>query len=114
MVTLIVFATYVVSAYIPQTAIIYLSAFSLMLGGSLIFLGFWGSDYAFSIALNELNQSKRRGKVKGRKGEVYVPFMKSYTATEWWNINWFVTSLGAFLIALGALTLGLYIGAAGF
>ena len=92
-------------AYTPMA--IFLSLFLLILGTGMIFMGFWGADYAFSLALKELDQSKQRGKIKGEKNKVFVPFMRDYTPTEWWNLNWFITALGAVLLGLGMFMLGI-------
>lgn len=100
---------YILTAFAPPSMLLYVSLFSIILGAALMFTGAWGSDYAFSTALGELNQSKRRGRIRGRKGEVYVPFLGNYTATEWWNINWILIAIGAALLTLGTFTLGISI-----
>lgn len=82
-------------------------------GGFLIAFGFWGADYAFSVKLGELDQSNQLGKVKGESGKVYVPFMRNYTPTEWWNLNWFLTMLGAFCLAFGTYFIGMLMGSLG-
>ena len=86
------------------------SVFAIILGASLVFLGFWGSDFAFAMAYGHLDQSKEKGKLRGKKKKVYVPFMRNYTPLEWWNLNWFVTFMGVFLIAIGTLVLGIVLG----
>ena len=88
---------------------LFFSLFLVILGAIMVFLGFWGSDYAFSTSLGESNQETQKGKFKGEKGKVFVPFMKNYTPSEWWNLNWFITGLGALLLALGSFMLGLSI-----
>lgn len=85
----------------------------LSIGGFLVAFGFWGSDYAFSVAIGELDQSKQDGKVKGQAGKVHVPFMRNYSPTEWWNLNWFMTSIGVFCLAFGAYFIGLLLGRLG-
>jgi len=81
-----------------------------MLGGFLVGFGFWGADYAFSVKLGELNQSKQEGVVKGEAGKVYVPFLGNYTPVEWWNLNWFFVAVGAFCLAFGTYLLGFLMG----
>ena len=76
---------------------VWVAMLSMIGGGFMVSFGFWGADYAHSVALGELDQSKQRN---GLRGAVYVPFMRNYTSTEWWNLSWFVTFLG-FVIALG-------------
>ncbi len=85
----------------------------LSIGGFLIAFGFWGSDYAFSVAIGELDQSKQEGKVRGQRGKVHVPFMRNYTPTEWWNLNWFLTTVGVFCLVFGAYFVGLLLGRLG-
>ncbi|MFH0929248.1 MAG: hypothetical protein V1818_02730 [Candidatus Aenigmatarchaeota archaeon] len=86
------------------------SFLSIITGSVMVVLGFWGSDFAFAIALKQLDQSRARGKFKGKKRMVFVPFMGNYTPLEWWNINWFVTLMGVFLVVLGSLVLGIMVG----
>jgi len=80
------------------------------LGGFLVAFGFWGADFAFSSALGDLDQSNQKGKVKGETKKVYVPFMRNYTPTEWWNINWLIISVGVFCMAIGTYFIGLLLG----
>jgi len=87
-----------------------LSVTSIVVGSALVVLGFWGADFAFAVVAGQLHQEKVKGEFKGKKGEVYVPFMKNYTPLEWWNLNWFITFLGVFLLSLGTLTLGIVLG----
>jgi hypothetical protein len=89
---------------------VWLSILSMVVGGFMIGFGFWGSDYAYSVRIGEVDQSNQRN---GLKGMVYVPFMRNYTPTEWWNLNWLITFLG-FVTALGgALGMGIYLAHAG-
>ena len=106
-----IFAVYLFSSF-SNTALLHLliSAFSILLGGSMVVLGFWGSDFAFALALRQLDQSKTKGEFKGKKHKVYVPFMRNYTPLEWWNLNWFLTLMGVFLVALGSVLLGIVAG----
>ncbi len=86
----------------------------LSLGAFLVPFGFWGADYAFSTAIGELDQSGQTGKVKkGERGKVYVPFMANYTPVEWWNLNWFLITIGVFCIIFGAFFLGTIVGKLG-
>ncbi len=87
-----------------------LSVLSIVIGSTLVVLGFWGADFAFAVVSGQLHQEKIKGKIKGEKGKVYVPFMKNYTPLEWWNLNWFITFVGVILVALGSLVLGIVFG----
>jgi hypothetical protein len=108
---MLVLLVYVFSSFINSVKFqIYMSMFSIIVGSALIFLGFWGSDFAFAMASGHLDQSMEKGKVKGKKKKVYVPFMKNYTPLEWWNLNWFITFMGVLLVALGMLVLGIVLG----
>ena len=82
----------------------------VMLGGFLLAFGFWGADYAFSVKLGELDQSRQNGVIRGEEGKVYVPFLGNYTPVEWWNLNWFFVTLGAFFLAFGTYLLGFLMG----
>jgi hypothetical protein len=86
----------------------------LALGAFLVPFGFWGADYAFSTAIGELDQSAQTGKVKkGERGKVYVPFMANYTPVEWWNLNWFLITIGMFCVIFGAYFIGTLVGKLG-
>ena len=85
----------------------------LGLGAFLVAFGFWGADYAFSTAIGELDQSAQSGKVKGERGKVYVPFMANYTPVEWWNLNWFLITVGVFCVLFGAYFVGTLVGRLG-
>ena len=87
-----------------------LSVLSIVIGSALVILGFWGADFAFATISGQLHQEKVKGKFKGKKGKVYVPFMKNYTPLEWWNLNWFITFVGVIFVALGSLSLGMIFG----
>ena len=87
-----------------------LSVLSIVIGSTLVVLGFWGADFAFAVVSGQLHQEKIKGKIKGEKGKVYVPFMNNYTPLEWWNLNWFITFVGVILVALGSLILGIVFG----
>lgn len=66
-------------------------------GGFLVAFGFWGADFAF--------EAERR-----REDKVHVPFMKDYKPLDWWNLNWFVITIGVFILTVGALFLGFLFG----
>jgi len=83
-----------------------LAVLDVTLGSVMIVLGFWGSDFAFALVSHQLNQSKEKGEFKGSKKKIYVPFMKNYSPLEWWNLNWFVTLIGAVILSFGTLNLG--------
>jgi len=76
--------------------LMFLSFGNIILGTSMVFLGFWGADFAFDAV---------------RRGErfVHVPFMKDYEPLDWWNLNWFITAMGCALLALGSLMLGIVV-----
>lgn len=101
-----VVALYVI-AWVVSTDHLFLfvvALFSSLLGAFLIPFGFWGADFAFDASL--------RG-----DEHVYVPFLartgekgteanpdgrgRNYTPLEWWNLNWFVITLGVALLLLG-------------
>jgi len=106
---LIVVALYAISSIFLYTPMaLFTAILSLFTGGFMIAFGFWGADYAFSVALGEIDQSwKKDERVKGKKGKVNVPFMGNYTPTEWWNINWVIVVCGCALAVLGAFMLGM-------
>lgn len=85
----------------------------LGVGAFLVAFGFWGADYAFSTAIGEIDQSAQSGKFKGERGKVYVPFMANYTPVEWWNLNWFLITIGVFCLLFGAYFLGTVVGGSG-
>jgi hypothetical protein len=104
----VLFAFFIISSFLNNLTLrLFVSVFNVILGSSMIVLGFWGSDFAFAMAAKQLNQSGVKGRFSGKKSEVYVPFMKNYTPLEWWNINWFITLVGATILAFGTLGLGL-------
>jgi hypothetical protein len=94
----------------PDHLLLFLVAlFSSLLGAFLVPFGFWGADFAFDAA---------------RRGEkyVYVPFLgrdgdkgtdsnpdgrgRNYTPLEWWNLNWFVITIGVAMLLLGVFVMG--------
>jgi hypothetical protein len=99
---------FALSAFLINTRLaVFMSLFAIIVGSSMTFFGFWGADFAFAVALGQLDQSGEEGKVKGVKGAVYVPFMKNYTPLEWWNLNWVVVAIGSAMLALGCFIMGL-------
>lgn len=103
-----VFAFLMLSSLLNNPTLrLFVSVFDIILGSAMIVLGFWGSDFAFAVVAKQLDQSKVKGEFSGKKKEVYVPFMKNYTPLEWWNLNWFVTIVGAIILAFGTLSLGM-------
>lgn len=108
---IICFLVYIIFSFTNDVKLqIFSSVFAIVLGTSLVFIGFWGADFAFALASKQLDQSRIKGKFKGQKKKVYVPFMRNYTPLEWWNLNWFITFMGIFLITAGTLVLGIVIG----
>jgi hypothetical protein len=106
----IIFVFFVLSSLLNNAFLrFFISIFTIILGSVMIVLGFWGSDFAFAVACGQLHQEKVKGKFKGQRNKVYVPFMKNYTPLEWWNLNWFITLIGAIILALGMLNLGILI-----
>jgi ABC-type antimicrobial peptide transport system permease subunit len=106
-----IFVVYLLPSFVNTTMLhLMVSIFSILLGGSMVILGFWGADFAFAMALKELDQSNEKGEVRGKKKRIYVPFMRNYTPLEWWNINWFMTLMGVLLVALGSVLLGIVAG----
>ena len=102
---LVVVGLYSASSFLAYTPLaLWTATLSIFIGGFLIAFGFWGADYAMSMALGEIDQKGQRG---GEKGKVYVPFLKNYTPTEWWNLNWLIVLLGVALACSGFLVLGI-------
>lgn len=85
----------------------------LMFGSFMVAFGFWGADYAFSVRIGELDQSKQTGKFEGEVGKVFVPFVRNYTPVEWWNLNWFIVAVGVVCVGFGAYYVGILFGSAG-
>jgi hypothetical protein len=91
---LIVAGLYFVSAWIKSPKhILQTGLLSTIAGAMMVFLGWWGADAAICTL------------AAGGK-EVWVPFMRTYTPVEWWNINWFVATVGAVLMAFGTFMVG--------
>jgi ABC-type antimicrobial peptide transport system permease subunit len=109
--TIIIVLVYIIFSFTLNVQLQFLlSVLSVLMGSFLVVLGFWGADFAFAMACGQLHQEKIKGKVKGARRRVYVPFMKNYTPLEWWNLNWFITFVGVLLVALGSLILGIVFG----
>jgi len=91
---LVIAVFYFISAGIKsRTHMLHTGLISTIVGAMMIFLGWWGSDAAFCSLL-------------GGNETVYVAFMRTYTVLEWWNINWFITTIGTVLLSLGTLIIG--------
>ena len=104
-------ALYVIAWLVsPDRLLLFLVAlFSSLLGAFMIPFGFWGADFAFDAA---------------RRGEkyVYVPLLgrakdkgtesnpdgrgKNYTPLDWWNLNWFIITIGVAMLLLGVFVMG--------
>jgi hypothetical protein len=77
---------------------IVIGLFSSMLGAFMVPFGFWGADFAFGVAIGHIKQTD--------DNKVYVPFIRNYTPLEWWNLNWFIVSVGIAMLALGTFVVG--------
>jgi ABC-type antimicrobial peptide transport system permease subunit len=109
--TIIIVLVYIIFSFTLNVQLQFLlSVLSIVMGSALVVLGFWGADFAFAMIAGQLHQENIKGKVRGQKNKIYVPFMKNYTPLEWWNLNWFITFVGVLLVALGSLVLGIVFG----
>jgi len=72
--------------------------FSSLLGAFMIPFGFWGADFAFGVVIGHVKQTN--------DSRVHVPFLRNYTPLEWWNINWFIVSVGVGFLAIGMFATG--------
>jgi hypothetical protein len=77
---------------------IMIGVFSSMLGAFMVPFGFWGADFAFGVAIGHIKQTD--------DDKVYVPFIRNYTPLEWWNLNWFIVSIGVAILSLGTFVAG--------
>lgn len=103
----LVLLLYAVSSFFAWSPLaVWTALLSILSGGFLMAFGFWGADYAMSVALGELDQSKQPN---GKIGKVYVPFLRNYTPTEWWNLNWLIVTLGVILACSGFLIVGIHL-----
>jgi len=59
---------------------------------------FLGADFAFGVAIGHVKQTD--------EDSVLVPFIRNYTPLEWWNLNWFIVSIGAAMLCLGTFVIG--------
>ena len=108
---IMIFFVYILFSFTHNVKLeLMMSLFSIILGSVLIVLGFWGADFAFGVALGHIRQGNERGRMRGKKNMVYVPFMKNYTPLEWWNLNWFIVIIGAVFLATGMFMIGLIAG----
>ena len=107
LVLLVVLITYAYAFYTLNSFFsLIVGIFSSLLGAFMIPFGFWGADFAFGVSNGDVRQQKEKGLIKGTKGEVYVPFVKNYTPLEWWNISWFIVSVGVGLLCIGTFVIG--------
>jgi hypothetical protein len=95
----VVIVTYAFAFYHANTPLaIMIGLFSSALGAFMVPFGFWGADFAFGVAIGHIKQTK--------DGKVYVPFLRNYTPLEWWNLNWFIVTLGVAFLCLGTFFVG--------
>jgi hypothetical protein len=95
----VVIVTYAFAFYNANRPLaIMIGLFSSMLGAFMIPFGFWGADFAFGVAIGHIKQAE--------DNKVYVPFLRNYTPLEWWNLNWFIVSVGVALLSLGTFVVG--------
>jgi hypothetical protein len=95
----IVIVTYAFAFYNADTPFaIVIGLFSSMLGAFMVAFGFWGADFAFGVAIGHIKQTD--------DGKVYVPFLRNYTPLEWWNLSWFIVTVGVALLTLGTFVVG--------
>jgi hypothetical protein len=96
MIVVLAYALAFYNADMPFAIVIGL--FSSMLGAFMVPFGFWGADFAFGVAIGHIKQTD--------DDKVYVPFVRNYTPLEWWNLNWFIVSIGIAMLALGTFVVG--------
>ena len=95
----VVIASYAYAFHTLNSAFaLIIGLFSSLLGAFMIPFGFWGADFAFGVAIGHIKQTD--------DDKVYVPFLKNYTPLEWWNLNWFIVSIGVGMMALGTFVVG--------
>ena len=96
---LIVILAYALAFYTADMPFaIMIGLFSSMLGAFMVPFGFWGADFAFGVAIGHIKQTEDK--------KVYVPFLRNYTPLEWWNLSWFIISVGVAMLALGTFVVG--------
>lgn len=99
LVLVVVLVTYAFAFYnLDMKFALMVGLFSSILGGFMIPFGFWGADFAFGVAIGHIKQTD--------DDKVFVPFIKNYTPLEWWNLNWFIVSIGAALLCVGTFVVG--------
>jgi predicted Na+-dependent transporter len=95
----VVIATYALAFYHANSPFaIMIGLFSSILGAFMVPFGFWGADFAFGVAIGHIKQTE--------DSRVYVPFLRNCTPLEWWNLNWFIVSVGVALLSLGTFVVG--------
>ena len=72
--------------------------FSSLLGAFMVPFGFWGADFVFGVVIGHVKQTD--------DNKVYVPFLRNYSPLEWWNLSWFIVSIGVALLSLGTFVVG--------
>ena len=95
----VVIATYAFAFYnLDMKFALMVGVFSSILGAFMIPFGFWGADFAFGVAIGHVKQTDDE--------KVLVPFIRNYTPLEWWNLNWFIVSIGTGMLSLGTFVIG--------
>jgi hypothetical protein len=95
----VVLVTYAFAFYnLDMKFALMVGVFSSILGAFMIPFGFWGADFAFGVAIGHVKQTDDE--------KVLVPFIRNYTPLEWWNLNWFIVSIGAGMLSLGTFVIG--------
>jgi len=99
LILVVVLATYAFAFYnLNMRFALLVGVFSSILGSFMIPFGFWGADFAFGVAIGHVKQTD--------EDSVLVPFIRNYTPLEWWNLNWFIVSIGAAMLCPGTLVFG--------
>ena len=96
---LIVLITYAYAFYtLNNFFALIVGVFSSILGAFMVPFGFWGADFAFGVVIGHIKQTD--------DDKVYVPFLRNYTPLEWWNLNWFIVTIGVAFLSLGTFVVG--------
>jgi hypothetical protein len=99
LILVVVLTTYAFAFYnLNMGFALLVGVFSSLLGVFMIPFGFWGADFAFGVAIGHIKQTD--------DDNVFVPFIRNYTPLEWWNLNWFIVSIGAAMLCLGTFVIG--------
>lgn len=95
----LILATYAYAFYtLNNFFALIVGLFSSLLGAFMVPFGFWGADFAFGVVIGHIKQTD--------DNKVYVPFLRNYSPLEWWNLNWFIVSIGVALLSLGTFVVG--------